>query len=438
MTNILIITYYWPPAGGPGVQRILKFTKYLPGFGIKPHILTIQNGDFPAMDETLADDIPADLVIKKVKGWEPYGLFRFLTGRKKDEKIPVGILVQDNPSILKKIFSWIRLNLFIPDGRLFLVIPFIRAARKMIYDYNIDCIITTGPPHSMHLPVLWLSKRVSIPWIADFRDPWTDIYYYQSQPRSKLTKRIDQSLEKSVLRSASDIITVSPQITKQLTAISEKANVVTIFNGYDHDDFSSHSNSEVKDRFRIAYIGNFKANQNIDQLWSVLSDLSSKNNELANTLEIIIVGNIHTEVIDTLNERGLSKFLKLVNYVPHHQAIEIMRSSSVLLFIIPNVSGNSGIITGKLFDYLASSRPLLAIGPPDGDAAEILCQVKAGEMIDPSDTVGLSNRINDLFHLWKIGKLSTAVPERTLINQFERKQLSGALSEIILNRINSK
>jgi len=321
---------------------------------------------------------------------------------------------------------------------LFLVIPFIRAARKMIHDYNIDCIITTGPPHSMHLPALWLSKRVSIPWIADFRDPWTDIYYYQSQPRSKLTKRIDQSLEKSVLCSASDIITVSPQITKQLTTISEKTNVITIFNGYDHADFSSHSNSEVKDRFRIAYIGNFKANQNIDPLWSVLSDLLRKNNELANALEIIIVGNIHTEVIDTLTERGLSKFLKLVNYIPHHQAIKMMQDSTVLLFIVPNVAGNSGIVTGKLFDYLAAFRPLLAIGPPTGDAAKILYKTKAGEMIDPSDTDGLRNRINDLFRLWKIDKLSTAVPEKTLINQFERKQLSGTLSEIILNRINSK
>ena len=150
MTNLLIITYYWPPAGGPGVQRILKFVKYLPEFGIKPYVLTVENGDYPAIDKTLVDDIPKDIVIKRMKGWEPYNLFRKLTGRKKDEKIPVGILIQENPSFIKKIFNWIRLNLFIPDGRLFLVIPFIRTARKMIRDYDIDCIISTGPPHSMH------------------------------------------------------------------------------------------------------------------------------------------------------------------------------------------------------------------------------------------------------------------------------------------------
>lgn len=438
MINILIITYYWPPAGGPGVQRMLKFVKYLPEFGIKPHILTVKNGDFPAIDESLADEIPGGLIVKKIKGWEPYGLFRFLTGRKKDEKIPVGILVQDNLSTFNKIFSWIRLNLFIPDGRLFLVIPFIRAARKMIRDYNIDCIITTGPPHSMHLPGFWVSKRNSINWIADFRDPWTQIYYYESQPRSMLAKRIDKWLEKSVLCRADDTITVSPQIARQLSSISGKSNVDTIFNGYDHSDFSSSSSRVEKDKFRIAYIGNFKANQNIDELWSVLSDLSSRNNELANALEIMIVGNFHAEVVDTVNEKGLSKFLKLVKYVPHLQAIEIMRSSSVLLFIIPNVTGNAGIVTGKLFDYLAASRPLLSIGPPTGDAAEILYQVKAGEMIDPSDTMGLGNRINDLFRLWKIDKLNTAVPEKTLIKQYERRQLTRTLSEIIMNRINSK
>ncbi|NHZ84671.1 MAG: glycosyltransferase [Planctomycetia bacterium] len=438
MINILIITYYWPPAGGPGVQRMLKFVKYLPELGIKPHVITVRNGDYPAIDETLADDIPANLIVKKVKGWEPYGIFRFLTRRKKDEKIPVGILVQDNQSIFKKIFSWIRLNFFIPDGRLFLVIPFIRATRKMIQDYQIEGIITTGPPHSMHLPALWVSKRNSINWTADFRDPWTQIYYYESQPRSMLAKRIDQWLERSVLCRADDIITVSPQIARQLSSISGKTNVVTIYNGYDKADFSSRLNSEVKGRFRIAYLGNFKANQNIDELWSVLSDLSSKNNELANALEIAIVGNFHLEVIDKLNKRGLSKFLKLVKYVPHHQAIEIMRNSSVLLFIIPNVSGNAGIVTGKLFDYLAASRPLLSIGPPNGDAAKILYQVKAGEMIDPSDIVGLRNRINNLFHLWKINKLSSAVPERTLIKQFERRQLTRTLSEVIMNRINNR
>ncbi len=431
MTNLLIITYYWPPAGGPGVQRILKFVKYLPEFGIKPYVLTVGNGDYPAIDKTLVDDVPKDIVIKRMKGWEPYNLFRKLTGRKKDEKIPVGILIQENPSFIKKIFNWIRLNLFIPDGRLFLVIPFIRTARKMIRDYDIDCIISTGPPHSMHLPAFWICKRDSIYWIADFRDPWTQIFYYDSQPRTMLAKRFDQWLEKRVLCRANNIITVSPQIARKLSAISGKSNVETIFNGYDQEDFKEKLTYITKEKFRITYVGNFLANQNIEELWDAISYLINNNKKFASDLEIMTVGNIHNEVIDTIDEKGLSTYLNKINYVPHREAVELMQNASSLLFIIPKVKDNKGIITGKLFDYLAASTPIIGIGPPDSDAANILKNARAGEMINPNDEFGIKKRFEELYYLWESSRLQEAIPNKANIKKFERKELTQRLASIL-------
>ncbi|MBC8146549.1 MAG: glycosyltransferase family 4 protein [Bacteroidetes bacterium] len=431
MTNLLIITYYWPPAGGPGVQRILKFVKYLPDFGIKPHILTVKNGDFPAIDETLVNEIPNDIIIKKVKGWEPYNLFRILTGRKKDEKIPVGILVQDNPSFFKKLLNWIRLNLFIPDARLFLIKPFIRTARKMISDYDIDCIISTGPPHSMHLPALWLKKKMDIKWIADFRDPWTQIYYYDSQPRTILAKRFDQWLEKRVLSKADDIITVSPGIARQLSRISEKSNVETIYNGYDQEDFKEKLTYITKEKFRITYVGNFLANQNIEEIWDAISYLINNNKKFASDLEIMTVGNIHNEVIETIDEKGLSKYLNKINYLPHREAVELMQNASSLLFIIPKVKDNKGIITGKLFDYLAASTPIIGIGPPNSDAGKILKNARAGKMINPNDEFGIKKRFEELYYLWKSSRLQEAIPNKENIKKFERKELTKKLAKII-------
>ena len=194
------------------------------------------------------------------------------------------------------------------------------------------------------------------------------------------------------------------------------------------------SNIVKKDKFRIAYIGNFLANQNIDALWSVISKLVTNHKDLAKDLEIMIVGNAHNEVFEALKASGLSKYLKRINYVPHYQAIELMQEASVLLFIIPNILDNKGIITGKLFDYLASSRPLLSIGPSDGDAAKILKKVNAGEIIDSTDAAGIQKRIEDLYRLWCTSNLHTAIPNKSMIKEFERRELTRKLADTIIGR----
>ncbi|NOX48656.1 MAG: glycosyltransferase family 4 protein [Chlorobi bacterium] len=431
MIQILIITYYWPPAGGPGVQRVLKFVKYFPEFGITPIVLTVQDGDYPALDESLLKEIPEGITVKRVRGWEPYNLFRFLTGKSKQEKIPVGILSSDRTTLTGKISRWVRLNLFVPDGRRFLIRPFIKAGIGLAKGNKIDCILSSGPPHSLHLAALKISEYLKIPWIADFRDPWTKIYYYQDQPRSKVALIIDQRLEKRVLMTANAVVTVSSAIADQLTSLVKRPECRTIPNGFDANDFSGRSLKVQRDKFRITYVGNLMTNQNIQGLWKIISELINEDQKFRSQLQLVFVGNIHPCVMDSLKNASLMSLTDTHNYVPHTKAIDYMHETSILLFIIPDVPDNKGIVTGKLFDYLASGRPLLAIGPPDGDAAKILAETKAGPMIDPHDKEGLKSRIKKLYKLWINDQLQLEQPDPSKVARYERKMLTKQLADMV-------
>ncbi|NQU84416.1 MAG: glycosyltransferase family 4 protein [Mariniphaga sp.] len=438
MIPVLIITYYWPPAGGPGVQRILKFVKYLPQFGIQPHVLTIENGDYPAYDYSLTDEISDEIDVVKINGWEPYNSFRFFMRQKKKERIPVGYLIQSNKSFVNKILSWIRLNIFIPDGRLFLINPFYRCGKRLIEKENIKAIISTGPPHSLHISALRLQNKFHLPWIADFRDPWTKIFYYMNQKRSALTKKIDSYLERKIILSANRVITVSPFLARQLQLSNIQNSVVTIFNGFDAEDFPEQISNTDNPKFQIAYIGNFKSNQSIENLWLSLSELIADDRQFSNDLNLLFVGNVHTKVNEAIQSSGLSKHIDQKDYVPHHEAISYMQQASVLLFIVPNVVGNSGIITGKLFDYLAAQRPILAIGPVDGDASQILLKSVAGKMINPDNKFALKKKIELLYQLWRDDLLQEKIPEKRAINQFERRQQTKSLSNLINELCNNE
>ncbi len=432
MKNVLIITYYWPPAGGPGVQRILKFARYLPELGIRPYILTVQNGDFPAIDESLENDIPDGLVVTRVKGWEPYNIFRSLTGRKSSEKIPVGFLARKNLSKSSRLFNWLRLNFFIPDGRMFLIRPFFKAAKELLKMYAIDSIITTGPPHSMHITGLMLEHRYSIPWIADFRDPWTKIYYYANQPRIPHVKLIDAYLERRVLHEADVVVTVSPEIKRQLLKSRGKDKIAVIYNGFDSDDFKNLSNHPDRKKFRLTYVGSFKASQNINTLWHILSQLCH-NNTFASVFELLLVGNVDREIVDSINASNLDSYVQFTGYLSHRDATYLMTQSNVLLFIVPDVKGKEGIITGKIFDYLAALRPILAIGPPQGDAAAILKSVSDIPMIDYSAGELILNQIKLIYDKWMVGDDHLLIPDKDKIINYSRFKQTKQLAAYITN-----
>lgn len=403
MKKVLVITYYWPPASGPGVQRFLKMTKYFPEFGWNPVILTTQDGTYPSIDETLLNDVAPDIQIHRTFPKEKFKLYNKLTG-KKGNNVSVGFIGMDNQNPIQKLALYIRANYFIPDARMGWNKTALPKAEEILRQDKIDAIITTGPPQSSHLIGLELKKKYGIKWIADMRDPWVNVYYNKVFPRTKKTVLKDQDLENDVLRWADAVTVVSPGLKREFEDRARDTKV--IYNGYDSEDFKSVI-KEPLDKFIISYIGNFKSNQDVPVFWQALSDLTYNDPEKRDRIKIRLTGNIHPTVLDSIDKYGLTPNVELNPFVSHDEAVKQMIHSDRLLFIIPKVEDNELILTGKLFEYLASETQMISIGPEKGDAAEILRKCKRIPMIDYADLNTMKarifrNRVNGVSEDYKI------------------------------------
>ncbi len=431
MKKVLIITYYWPPAGGPGVQRVLKLVKYLPQFGWQPVVLTVKNGDYPALDESLEAEVPTEVKVSKISIWEPHHLYRKIMGIKESEPIPIAVLTQQqNKSFKSKIMHWLRGNIFIPDARISWYFSLVREAERIIKTEDIQAVLVSSPPHSLQLAGLKLKKKFSLPLIADFRDPWTDIYYYKDLKRLKLTRMIDAYLEKKVLRRADRVLTVSPALKRLLESKTPIAKCSVIYNGFDETDFKKALPRE-QISYTIGYVGNFSANQNCPVLWRVLKKILELNSAFRESFCLEFTGKIHSDIVRSIKENGLKSFTQFNDYKPHSEAIEDMQKASVLLFVIPDTENNEGILSGKLFDYLASGTPLLSVGPPEGDAAHILSDSEAGAIYGFKDKEGLENRVRQLFSAWQENRLNEFMPERSKIKKYERREMAGQTARLL-------
>ncbi|MCF7805763.1 MAG: glycosyltransferase family 4 protein [Candidatus Marinimicrobia bacterium] len=438
--TLLVLTYYFPPAGGPGVQRVLKHVKYLPEFGWDPVVITVDGGDFPARDASLADEIPNDVPVFRVPALEPYSLYRKFTGKSEDEHIPVGTLAKEdaNTGLTERVARWIRANLFVPDARIGWIWPVIRRASNVIPRYKVDAILCSSPPHSVHLAAYRLARKFNLPWIADLRDPWTDIYYYQELNRSRLTRSLDRYLERKVFKSPDGVLTVSPSLVDQIQSRAANQKVTLLPNGYDAGDFDR-SVSHSYERFTLSYIGNLKANQNPPALWKAIGKLIEQIPGFADDFQLYLTGKTHPQVETLLEKYGLADYVKIDGYVPHHEATRRMQSAGALLFIVPDAEDNEGILTGKLFEYLAAGRPIFSIGPPDGDAARILKDAEAGSMLNYSDETNFVESLGKLYRHWKNQDMETFLPNLHEVQRFERSEQSRILSVLLeeaLNRAN--
>ena len=425
--KVLIITYYWPPAGGPGVQRVLKFAKYLPQFGWQPIILTVKNGDYPAIDKSLISEIPQGCKVYTTKSIEPFNLYRKFTRKKSNEKIPTFVLNNnDNENIIDRIAKWIRANLFIPDARIGWQPFLVREGLKVIEKEKPTVIFSSSPPHSLQLGALRLARKTGLRWVADFRDPWTDAFWQKDANliRSNRSKNKDISLERSVLKSANFIISVSDSINDLFKSKIDRNNYFTIPNGFDDTDFINQWSPSEK--FRITYTGNVGKDQDLNNLFSAISVLSE---EIKNLLEINFFGGLHQSVIDNIRKYNLINLIKINPYITHDKNIEIITNSDLLLLSIPNVPNNNGIVTGKLFEYLATGNFILGIGPKDGDAAEILQETGTGIMLDFDKNPGeiLLEQIRN----WKNNTKTDINPEE--VKKYSRKYLTRQLVKILEN-----
>lgn len=426
MKKVLIITYYWPPAGGPGVQRWLKFVKYLPDFGIKPIVYIPKNPTYPIIDQDLLSEVPAGVTILKQEIFEPYAMASILS-KGKVQKISAGIIPEHKKqSITEKVSLWIRGNLFIPDARVLWVKPSVIYLQKYIEENNIDTIITTGPPHSVHLIGFHLKKKTKVNWIADFRDPWTTIGYQKSLKLSSFAASKHKKLEREVLTYADEIIVTSKSTKAEFAEITKKP-IHVITNGYDVETVER---QKVDAKFSISHIGSLLSERNPEILWQTLAELVVDIPSFKDDFELKLIGTVSESVLQSIEENSLNSFLHNLGYVSHAEAIAAQRKSQVLLLLEIDSPATKAIIPGKLFEYMVSGRPILALGPEGADFADILKETNTGIFITYQERQKLKSTLIELYSQFLNGDLKVNAAG---LQQYSRKNLTGKLADVILN-----
>jgi glycosyltransferase involved in cell wall biosynthesis len=432
LNKVIILTYYWPPAGGAGVQRWLKFVKYLGEFGWEPVVYTALNGEMPVIDHSLEKDVPANLEVIKTPIWEPYSIYKKIIGRKKDDRINASFLSENKKTgTAEKISVWIRGNFFIPDARRFWIKPSIKYLSDYIQKNNIKHIISSGPPHSMHMIALGLKKEFpDLKWIADFRDPWTNIDFYEKLMLGKAADKKHHDMEMSVLQNADEVISIGKTMSDEFMEMYRKAGgkqaskFKVITNGYDEEDISK-TPLEKDRKFSMAHIGTLVKDRNPDVLWKVLGEMVKENAEFEKQLEIKLVGKIDIFVKEELERYGLDKYVRKIDYLPHNEVIAEQQRSRVLLLLVNNTKNAKGILTGKFFEYMAAGSPVLAIGPTDGDLAGIMKETGVGLISDFNDKERLKKNILALFEGHSVQRNEGAV------KKYSRRSLTRDLAELL-------
>ena len=406
LKKVLVISYYWPPSGGPGVQRVLKFCKYLNKFGWEPIVLTVKNGDFPVKDYSLNEEAKIAKVYY-AKSISFHKFYNWIAGKKTTQTHHLSSSKED--SIKVKLFRWIRNNLIVPDGRIGWYPNAVKIGSSIINSNDIRVIFSSAPPYTAHLIAMKLSKKHSIPWVADFRDPWVDRFYNYENKRLWLTKLVDSSLEKRVINNACALTTVS----KTISGYYEKPFSV-IHNGYDEEDFTS-VNEKEQNTVVISYIGTMTKSQNPSMFFQSVNELNLNQEKY----QIDLIGNIHPDIKSYIQNNKYDNFIKIKPYIPHKEAIRKMCESDFLLLVIPNTKKNIGIVTGKLFEYIRSMRKIIMIGPPNSDAAKIIAQTNSGRCFDYTE----KNKITHLL-------MENNLPATSNYQQYSRESLTKTLSLI--------
>jgi glycosyltransferase involved in cell wall biosynthesis len=434
LKRALIISYYWPPSGGSGVQRWLKFTKYLPQFNVVPIVYTPENPEYPEIDQALVNEISKETIVIKRKIWEPYAIYKFITGKKQSTKLSASFAKEKKGSSLLESFSiWLRGNFLIPDPRVFWVNSSVRYIEKYLMANPVDVIISSGPPHSMHLIAMKLKERLDIKWIADFRDPWTQIDFYQELKLTKWGDRKHKQLEQKVLEAADKIIVVGEGMKADFLSLDYSLNankIEVIHNGYDTSDFESENHHfDLDKKFSIVHIGTLGAARNPHHLWAAIAKLVKENKDFASKLVLRFVGKTDYSVSQSLEALDLLQYAEFVAYVPHHEVIKYQKSARVLLLLINNTPNAKSIITGKFFEYMVSGRPVLAIGVKDSEVHHIINKTECGTLCAFEDEEKMGLEVLQFFYLFIENKDQHF--GNSSVKDFTRRNLTKNLIDIL-------
>ncbi len=427
--KFLLITYYWPPAGGAGVMRWAKMSKYIGDFGWSPLVYTPSNGETGMHDESLLAEIPESVEVVKTPIWEPYTLYKSFLGRPKKEKIYSGFINEKKKvSFAQKVSVLIRGNFFIPDARMFWIKPSVAFLKKYLNDHPVEAIVSTGPPHSMHLIAEKIHRLTGIPWIADFRDPWTNIDFYRDLHLTRWADHRHHALEQKVLNHATRVVTVTWRSAEEFRALCGRSDIEVIPNGFDDADFPPSARPALDRDFTIVHIGSMNKDRNPHAFWKAVRQVIQAEPGIKDRLRIRLVGPVDFSVRASVEENQLQDFTEFVEYVPHTEAVRIQQQAQVVLLVI-NASPNARtIIPGKLYEYLGSGRPLLAIGPRDSDSAKVIEMTKGGVVHEHDDVPGLAARLLEWFHAYASGKLSGHAED---IMKFSRRSLAKDYARLL-------
>lgn len=438
MKKVLIITYYWPPSGGSGVQRWLKFAKYLPKYGWQPIIYTPSNPENPATDTSLEREVPEEAVVIRRPISEPYQIYKKFFSRgggvqKGGSAVVNPINQSGKKSFLQKVSLWIRANIFIPDPRISWVRPSVSYLTEYLDDTPVDAIISTGPPHSMHLIARELHRRTGISWVADFRDPWTEIFYFKHLPMTSWARKRHKKLERSVVREADAVVSVTRQMTADFANTLEtckRSKLHTICNGYDDTDFILPDPVVPDPKFTLVHTGLFSADGNPVRLWEVLREMCERNPNFRKDLRIRLAGKVDKEVLESIGANSLEGNLENLGYLPHNTIPRLQQCGWALLLPLRNEPESKAILTGKFFEYLAAGRPVVAFGPKDGEMAKVLGETRSGVIFEWDEKDPLRQHMEALYNDFRMGNHASSKDE-SLITKYSRRSLIGEMVKVI-------
>ena len=421
--KVVIVSYYWPPAGGPGVQRWLKFVKYLRDFDIEPILYVPENPSYPITDVTFSAEIPKDITIIKRPIFEPYSIAN-LFSKKKTNKISKGIIAKEKQTLIEKVLLYIRGNFFIPDARKYWIKPSVKFLKKYLREQQIETIITTGPPHSMHLIGLKLREELDIQWLADFRDPWTTIGYHDELKLTKKSQEKHRQLEAKVLQTADQLVTTSFTTREEFLTLT-KQPIEVITNGYDVETFPPTS---LDEKFTISHIGSLLSERNPVILWETLAELVQENTGFASDFQLQFAGIISERIQRKITEVGLQAHTTYFGYVSHQKALQLQRASQLLLVIEIDAKKTKGIIAGKLFEYMAAERPIIGLGPKDADIAKIIQETNTGTYFLYTEKAKLKSQILTYYEAYKKQQLQVFPVG---LQKYSRKALTERLANLV-------
>jgi glycosyltransferase involved in cell wall biosynthesis len=441
MKKVLIITYYWPPSGGIGVHRCLKFAKYLREFGWEPVVFTAKNAQYPVFDETNFKHVPKDLEVHQIPIFEPYNLFRKISGRKKTDSANPLYVRDRKPNIIDNFSIWFRGNFFIPDARACWIRPSVRAISKYLRNNNsINAIFSDGPPHSNTRIAYHIAKKFNIPWLADFQDPWTQVDYYKLFKISYLSDKIHRKMEQGVFKQADKITIASPSWASDLERIGAK-NVDVLYYGYDEDDFINRKISDsdlqkieiLKNKFVINHAGLLGLDRFPKTFLDVLAKVCQTNVDFKDKLLIFFPGEVDYSIIEYIYSLGLENQSVFPGHISKELAIESMILSDILLLPLNKADNVAGRLPGKIYEYMRSYTPILALGPEGTDVEKILKDTKTGKCINYDDSENLESFVYETFNNAKppfeSRKVSESIKAFSVKSQTEK--LGNLLNQII-------